>query len=142
MAKKRVSLAEREKMQSPIKNTLMGFMSTDKSAEPEEKVEVDVEVIEEKKPQVNIDANLSSRASKVTEDGVTKSIETKKLKLGASTFKVVFDREEDLRRAAYHLHQDTIDKIELCSKSAGMKKAEFVDLILNAVLSEIVDKSK
>lgn len=153
MAKKRISLAEREQMESPIKNTLKGFMSIEKPKEEatEPVTETATENVKEtntkpkaKKAKVKIDieANITSKVNKVTVNGVSKSEETRKLKLGASTFKFVFDKEEELKRAAYHLHQDTIDKIEICSKAAGMKKAEFVDHILNAVLTEIVDKTK
>lgn len=165
MAKKRISLAEREQMESPIKNTLKGFMSMEKPKENEtenvtnnitENITEDTtnnvqesvsEVSTNKKAKkskvkIDIEASITSRVNKVTVNGVSKSEETRKLKLGTSTFKFVCDKEEELKRAAYHLHQDTIDKIEICSKAAGMKKAEFVDHILNAVLTEIIDKAK
>lgn len=161
MAKKRISLAEREQMESPIKNTLKGFMSIEKPKENETEnvtnneaedttnnVQENVSEVstnkkaEKSKVKIDIEASITSKVNKITVNGVSKSEETRKLKLGSSTFKFVCDKEEELKRAAYHLHQDTIDKIEICSKAAGMKKAEFVDHILNAVLTEIIDKAK
>lgn len=154
MAKKRISLAEREQMESPIKNTLKGFMSIEKNTtstaaieEPTEEDNSDNTTPEKtgakkRENKIDISANITSKVNKVTIDGVSKSQETRKLKLGNSAFKFVFDKEEELKRAAYHLHQDTIEKIELCSKAAGMKKAEFVDHILNSVLTEIIEKAQ
>lgn len=97
----------------------------------------------------NIDSeNVSdNETNKVTND-VTKIItnkapkitHVKSIKIGNKTLESTYSSDELATRCAYHLRQDTIDKIEVCSKLSGMKKAEFVDLVLNSVLTEILNK--
>lgn len=144
MAKKRISLSDREKMESPIKNTLKEIMSTEKDAKDEAAVDTAKKEAPKKpsKPRLVIASDLTSKVNKVERDGAVIAEETRKLKLGSSTFKVTFDRDEVTKRYAYNLHKDTIGKIDICAKAAGMTKADFVDHILNSVLTDIINKAK
>ena len=62
------------------------------------------------------------------------------MKVGKETLESAYFSDELATRCAYHLRQDIIDKIEVCSELSGMKKVEFVDLVLNSVLREILNK--
>lgn len=81
----------------------------------------------------NVTKNETNNVSKIVTN-------TKSIKIGNSVFKSTYTSEDEIKRAAYHLRQDTIDKIEKCSKLSGLKKAEFVDLILNNILTDILNK--
>jgi hypothetical protein len=92
--------------------------------------------------------NITDNETKEVTSDVTKNVtkktpkitHVKSIKIGNKTLESTYSSEESTTRCAYHLRQDTIDKIEVCSKLSGMKKAEFVDLVLNSVLTEILNK--
>lgn len=94
-----------------------------------------------------INSITDNETKEVTND-VTKTVikkapkitHVKSIKIGNKTLESTYSSEELTTRCAYHLRQDTIEKIEVCSKLSGMKKAEFVDLVLNSVLTEILNK--
>lgn len=89
----------------------------------------------------NIDSeNVSNNETKIVTNKTPKITHVKSIKIGNKTLESTYSSDELATRCAYHLRQDTIDKIEVCSKLSGMKKAEFVDLVLNSVLTEILNK--
>jgi len=93
------------------------------------------------------DYNTNNETERVAND-VTKTVtnkipkitHVKSIRIGNRTLESTYSTEESTTRCAYHLRKDTIDKIEVCSKLSGLKKAEFVDLVLNSVLTEILNK--
>ncbi len=89
----------------------------------------------------NIDSEtISNNETKIVTNKTPKITHVKSIKIGNKTLESTYSSDELATRCAYHLRQDTIDKIEVCSKLSGMKKAEFVDLVLNSVLTEILNK--
>jgi len=90
---------------------------------------------------INIDSEtVSNNETKIVTNKTPKITHVKSIKIGNKTLESTYSSDELATRCAYHLRQDTIDKIEVCSKLSGMKKAEFVDLVLNSVLTEILNK--
>ncbi|MEG1285347.1 MAG: hypothetical protein RSD22_06405 [Romboutsia sp.] len=88
--------------------------------------------------------NTENETKDVTKDvtnKVPKITHVKSIKIGSKTLESTYASDESTTRCAYHLRKDTIDKIEECSKLSGMKKAEFVDLVLNSALTEILNKA-
>ncbi len=93
------------------------------------------------------DYNTNNETERVAND-VTKTVtnkipkitHVKSIRIGNRTLESTYSTEKSTTRCAYHLRKDTIDKIEVCSKLSGLKKAEFVDLVLNSVLTEILNK--
>jgi hypothetical protein len=89
----------------------------------------------------NIDSeNVSNNETKTVTNKAPKITHVKSIRIGNKTLESTYSSDELATRCAYHLRKDTIDKIEVCSKLSGMKKAEFVDLVLNSVLTEILNK--
>lgn len=96
----------------------------------------------------SVENNITNNETKEVTNDVTKIVtnrtpkitHVKSIKIGNKTLESTYSSDELATRCAYHLRQDTIDKIEVCSKLSGMKKAEFVDLVLNSVLTEILNK--
>jgi len=96
----------------------------------------------------NVPNNVEDNETKNVTNDVTKTVtnktpkitHVKSIRIGNRTLESTYSTEESTTRCAYHLRKDTIDKIEVCSKLSGMKKAEFVDLVLNSVLTEILNK--
>ena len=83
---------------------------------------------------------VTNDVTKIVTNKTPKITHVKSIKIGNKTLESTYSSDELATRCAYHLRQDTIDKIEVCSKLSGMKKAEFVDLVLNSVLTEILNK--
>ncbi|HAK43436.1 MAG TPA: hypothetical protein DCM59_13005 [Clostridium sp.] len=83
---------------------------------------------------------VANDVTKIVTNRTPKITHVKSIKIGNKTLESTYSSDELATRCAYHLRQDTIDKIEVCSKLSGMKKAEFVDLVLNSVLTEILNK--
>jgi len=84
--------------------------------------------------------NVTNDVTKTVTNKTPKITHVKSIRIGNKTLESTYSTEESTTRCAYHLRKDTIDKIEVCSKLSGMKKAEFVDLVLNSVLTEILNK--
>jgi len=83
---------------------------------------------------------VTNNVTKTVTNKIPKITHVKSIKIGNRTLESTYSTEESTTRCAYHLRKDTIDKIEVCSKLSGLKKAEFVDLVLNSVLTEILNK--
>lgn len=83
---------------------------------------------------------VTNDVTKIVTNKTPKITHVKSIRIGNRTLESTYSTEESTTRCAYHLRKDTIDKIEVCSKLSGMKKAEFVDLVLNSVLTEILNK--
>lgn len=162
MSKKRVSLEDR--INKPIASAITAFTTNNESKSVEEadtKVDTDNVTKNEQENKLIDDTekvteqvtenNNNTETKKVTKSktknetkNVTKNessfMQTKAIKIGNMTFKSIYKGEEELKRSAYYLREDTIDKIEKCAKLAGYKKAEFVDFILNSILTDIINK--
>lgn len=83
---------------------------------------------------------VTNDVTKTVTNKIPKIIHVKSIRIGNRTLKSTYSTEKSTTRCAYHLRKDTIEKIEVCSKLSGLKKAEFVDLVLNSVLTEILNK--
>ncbi len=83
---------------------------------------------------------VTNDVTKTVANKIPKITHVKSIRIGNRTLESTYSTEESTTRCAYHLRKDTIDKIEVCSKLSGLKKAEFVDLVLNSVLTEILNK--
>lgn len=84
--------------------------------------------------------DITNDVTKTVTNKIPKITHVKSIRIGNRTLESTYSTEESTTRCAYHLRKDTIDKIEVCSKLSGLKKAEFVDLVLNSVLTEILNK--
>lgn len=79
----------------------------------------------------------------VTND-VTKSVtknvtEIKRMNIGEKVLIAEFISKEKIR-PNYSLNKETVNKIEEVAKRLGYKKSEFLDIYLNATLTEILEK--
>lgn len=83
---------------------------------------------------------VTNDVTKTVTNKIPKITHVKSIRIGNRTLESTYSTEESTTRCAYHLRKDTIEKIEVCSKLSGLKKAEFVDLVLNSVLTEILNK--
>lgn len=137
MTKKRVSVEDRINA-APIKNTITEFISqpSEKGQEEKEHNEKN-KAIEKEKPVLNEEKSLSVDNTEKNEPIIT---HTKRIQVGNDVFKSVYTKCDTTKRVSYELRQDTIDKMHKCAKLSGLKKAEFVDLILNNVLTDILNK--
>lgn len=126
MSKKRVSLNDR--LNKPITTAVSAFTTNS-----------DVNNVIENDTNKGVKNNTKSDTDFVTKNE-TKIAQIKNIKLGNTTFKSTYTNCDNLKRSAYTLREDTIEKINKCSKIYGMKKAEFVDLILNSILTDILNK--
>ncbi|MEG2656918.1 MAG: hypothetical protein RSA29_14580 [Clostridium sp.] len=85
--------------------------------------------------------NVTNIVAKTVTNKVPKITHVKTIRIGNKSLESIYDSNETTTRCAYHLRKDTIDKIEECSRLSGMKKAEFVDLVLNSTLTDILNKA-
>ena len=101
-----------------------------------------------KKDSVNVKTKVTKKViSKDVQDKIDKlkatssASQTRSIKIGSTTIKVnaTVEDMENAKRSAYHLREDTLEKIYVCSKLAGLKKAELVDFALNHFLSNIIN---
>jgi len=90
----------------------------------------------------NDSTNVSNNNTINTTNNITVITQTKSIKVGNTTFKSNYKNNDKLKRLAYTLREDTVEKINKCSKISGIKKAELVDLILNSVLTDVLNKIK
>ena len=136
MSKKRVSLEDRENMAKPIVDTISSFISQN-----ETDIDKIISTNDDNKKEPKNDTNKNSKnVTKIEADNEPVITYTKRIQVGNDVFKSTYSSNDILKRPAYHLREDTIKKIEICSKLSGLKKAEFVDLILNNVLTDILNK--
>lgn len=140
MSKKRISVEDR--INTPITRTITEFISQpgEKSQEDQETNERN-KVIEKEKhvldSNTNEEKSLDVNNAEKNEPIIT---HTKRIQVGNDVFKSVYTSSDVTKRVSYELRQDTIDKMHKCAKLSGLKKAEFVDLILNNVLTDILNK--
>lgn len=133
---KRVNLNDR--IEKPITSAITAF-TTHVDTENEYKSDIDTEIITKNVTNnVNKDVVKSGNNSVVKNETIITQI--KSIKVGKSVFKSTYKHDDKAKRAAYFLREDTINKIEKCSKLSTLKKAEFVDLILNNILTDILNK--
>lgn len=140
MSKKRISVEDR--INSPIASTITGFISQpSENSQKDQETNEKNKVIEKEKPILNSSTNeeksLDVDNTQKNEPIIT---HTKRIQVGNDVFKSVYTSADVTKRVSYELRQDTIDKMHKCAKLSGLKKAEFVDLILNNVLTDILNK--
>lgn len=123
-----------------IKNETKDTSNIDIKVEAKDTTKENTEFVTKNETENN--EKKKSKTSKTSEGhGVASLQYIKKIKIGTTVIEGKFYSGEELKRSAYHLRTDTINKIERCKKYAGgLKKAELVDLILNDALSKILNK--
>lgn len=131
---KRVNLNDR--IEKPITSAITAFTThIDTNNEDKNNTDVDKKNVTKNNTQGDKETNTKNVIKNQTTITQIKSI-----KIGNSIFKSTYKNDDKSKRAAYFLREDTINKIEKCSKLSTLKKAEFVDLILNNILTDILNK--
>lgn len=121
-----------DRIKSPIASAVTAFTTHDETDNVNNNVKNTVSNDDTKSVEKHGIKNGTKKETVITQ--------IKSIKIGSSVFKSAYCSNDKVRRSAYFLREDTISKIEKCSKLSTLKKAEFVDLILNDVLTEILNK--
>lgn len=68
--------------------------------------------------------------------------ETVKLQIGSFCLQetIPAEKRKTMKRGAYNLRLEVIEKIELLANAAGITKAEVVDLLLNKALNDVINQ--
>jgi len=69
---------------------------------------------------------VTNDVTKIVTNKIPKIIHVKSIRIGNRTLESTYSTEKSTTRCAYHLRKDTIEKIEVCSKLSGLKKAALI----------------